>query len=300
MIRSVAVTGASGLFGRFVVTELARTRRVVAIDRVAVAEHGTVVADMLDLPALTAACAGADALVHLAALDAARPGTDEDFIQTNVLGCWNALKAAEQNGIRKVVLCSSISAIGLAPGSPPASLPVPVDHPKIPVSAYGISKQLGETLAEAFVRRGALDVICLRPCFIMFPHLVTEVATLAAESEGVPPPPGLVRSATPMTEPLTPTRAFVSPEDAARAFAAALDTELPGFSAFFVTGPDTCSTRPTCDMVESVFGVRPPLRDPALFTQHPRAGVFDIAPTRAALGWAPRDAWADLVARAAA
>ncbi len=280
------------------VAELSRHHRVIAIDLVAAPGRDTVIADMLDLPALTAACAGADAIVHLAALDGARTATEEAFMQTNVLGCWNALKAAEQNGIRKVVLCSSISAIGLGPGHPPACLPVPVDHPKIPVSAYGISKQAGEMLAEAFARRGAVDVICLRPCFIMFPHLVAEVAMLCAASDGVPPPPGLVRSAVPMNEPLTPTRSFVSPQDAARAFSAALETDLPGFSAFFVTGPDTCSTLPTCEMVEAVFAAQPPVRDPALYARSPRAGVFDIGPTRAALGWSPRDCWADVVAAA--
>ena len=296
--RTIAVTGASGLFGRSVAAELSRRRRVIAIDRLAAPDGDTVVADMLDLPALIAAFAGADAVVHLAALDGARTAPEEDFIGTNVLGCWNTLKAAEATGIRKVVLCSSVSALGLGPGCAPHALPVPVDHPQLPVSAYGISKQAGEVLAAAFVRRGSLDVICLRPCFIMYPHLVAEVALLSAASDGVAPPAGLVRSATPMNEPLTPTRSFVSPADAARAFAAAVNADLPGFSAFFVTGEDTCSTRPTKALVEAVFGVRPPVRDPALFARLSHASVFDIAPTRAALGWAPQDRWGDLVAQA--
>lgn len=294
--RTVAVTGTSGLFGRTVVAALARSHRVIAIDLIAAPGHDTVIADMLDLPALTAAFAGADVVVHLAALDGARTASEEAFIQTNILGCWNALKAAEQNGIRKMVLCSSISAIGLGPDCAPTCLPVPVDHPQLPVSAYGISKQAGEMLAAAFVRRGAMDVICLRPCFILFPHLVTEVAQLSASADGVPPPLHLMQSAVPMNEPLTPTRSFVSPEDAARAFVAAVETEIPGFSAFFVTGPDTCSVHPTETMVETVFGLRPPVHDPALFAGSPRACVFDIAPTRAALGWSPRDTWASVVA----
>jgi UDP-glucose 4-epimerase len=280
-----------------VVAELQQRRRVIEIDLVAAPDRRTLVADILDLPALTAAFAGADAVVHLAAVDGARTASEEAFIGTNVLGCWNVLKAAEQNGIRKMVLCSSVSAIGLGPGSPPARLPVPVDHPKAPVSAYGISKQAGEMLAEAFVRRGAMDVICLRPCFIMFPHLIAEVAQLTAASDGVAAPAGLVRSGVPMNEPLTPTRSFVSPEDAARAFSAALDTDLPGFSAFFVAGADTCSVRPTCDLAEAVWGVRPPVDDPALYTRLPRGSMFDIGPTRAALGWSPRDRWADILAR---
>jgi UDP-glucose 4-epimerase len=277
-----------------VVAELSRQHQVIAIDLVPTPGHDTLVADMLDLPALTAAFAGADAVVHLAALDGARDASEEAFIATNTMGSWNALKAAEQNNIRKFVLCSSISAVGLGPGTPPLTLPVAVDHPQRPVSAYGISKQAGEMLAEAFVRRGALDVICLRPCFIMFPHLVAEVATLVAAADGVAPPPGLVRSTVPMNEPLTSTRSFVSPADAARAFAAALDTDIPGFSRFFVAGPDTCSAQATPQMVQTVFGVTPPATD--LYARTPRAGVFDIAPTRAALGWAPRDHWADLIA----
>lgn len=150
-------------------------------------------------------------------------------------------------------------------------------------------------LAAAFVRRGAMDVICLRPCFIMFPHLVAEVAQLSAAAHGVPPPSHFKRSAVTFNEQLTPTRSFVSPEDAARAFVAAVETEIPGFSAFFVTGPDTCSVHPTETMVEAVFGVRPPVHNPALFARSSRACVFDIAPTRATLGWSPRDTWVDVV-----
>ena len=294
-INTVAVTGASGRLGGFVVAELARRYRVIPIDRVAAPGQPTVVADMLDLPALTAALRGADAVVHLAAIDAASVATEEATLATNTLGCWNALKAAEHHRIRKFVLCSSISALGLGPGVAPEALPVAVGHPQRPVSAYGLSKQAGELLAAGFVRRGGLDVICLRPCFIAFAHLVAELADRAAAADGVPPP-GLVRSAIPMNEPLTPTRSVVSPQDVARAFAAAVAADLPGFSAFFVAGPDTCSVHPTRAMVAAVFGTDPPLRDPALYAQHPRAGVFDIAPARIALGWTPRERWADILA----
>ena len=293
---TVAVTGAAGLLGRAVVAALSREHRVIAIDQIA--GPGIVVADLRDLAATTSAFAGARAVVHLAAIDGARTASEEEFVQTNVMATWNALKAAEQCGIGRVVLCSSISALGLGPGHPPACLPVPVDHARAPVSAYGISKHLGEVVGEAFARRGRMSVVCLRPCFIMFPHLVAEVARLSAMSDGVPPPE-LPPSGVALNEPLTPTRSSVSPGDAANAFAAALGADLPGFSTLFVAGPDTTSIRATPDLVQAVWGVRPPLADPALYASTPRAGVFDIAATHAALGWRPAESWADLLARAA-
>eukprot|EP01046_Picozoa_sp_COSAG06_P036189 COSAG06_NODE_3966_length_4712_cov_3.146976_3_plen_50_part_00 len=40
------------------------------------------------------------------------PVTEDIVFRTNVMNNWNVLEAAEMNGIRKVVMASSINALG--------------------------------------------------------------------------------------------------------------------------------------------------------------------------------------------
>ena len=164
-IETVLVTGGTGRLGRFVVAELKRHYRVAALDRDA-ATAPDVAVDVLDLPSLVAAMRGQHAVIHLAAIDAAVPAPAPVIFDTNVRGTWNVLEAAHATGIRHVVICSSVSALGIDftnPRTPPAYLPIDEAHPLQPTQAYGLSKQLGEEIARSFARRHAMAVTCLRP-----------------------------------------------------------------------------------------------------------------------------------------
>jgi nucleoside-diphosphate-sugar epimerase len=292
----VAVTGASGLLGRFVVAALA-DHEVVAIDRVAVAEHGTHVVDMLDKSALAAALDGCEAVIHLAAIDAARVADEDTFYEVNVLGTWNVLSAAERSGIRRAVVCSSVSALGLRWEAPPRTLPIPVEEKHRPIGAYGLSKQACETLAAGFAGRGRMTVACLRPALVTFPRHVPEWALMVAEFDGTPPPNGVAVPITRTAETISPTRAYIGPEDAARAFAAALVADIDGFALCYVTAADSLSTGPTPENIGRGFGVVPRIARPELYEAFPNASPFDLEPARIALGWQPRDRWPDIVAR---
>ncbi len=292
----VAVTGASGLLGGFVVAALAG-HDVVALDRVACPAHRTVLVDMLDRAGLAAAMADCEAVIHLAAIDGARTASEDDFYQVNVMGTWNVLATAERLGLRRAVVCSSVAALGLRPGAPPQALPIGIDHPMRPTGAYGLSKQAVETLAAGFAARGRLGIACLRPALIPFPHQMAEWAHVAAEADGQPPPPGVPPVAARVLEPLPLTRAYVGPHDAARAFAAALDARIDGLCRCYLTAADTMSVQPTTAIIAAAFGAQPPLAQPDIFAQAPNATPFDLAPARLALGWQPRDRWPDLVAR---
>lgn len=293
----VAITGASGMLGRFVVEDVAKDHDVVALDLVSCPGHSTILVDVLDLDALTQALAGCDAVIHLAAVDQARNAPEHEFFATNALGSWNILMVAERLGVRRAVLCSSVAALGLRPGAPPLSLPIPVDHPLRPITAYGISKQVAETVAAGFVQRGKLQVVCLRPALVAFPHQVAEWATVAAEADGAPPPRGVPFLAERVLEPLPLTGAYVGPEDAARAFTASLQADVDGLATFYVTAQDTMSGRPTIELLADRLGARPPITRPAVFGRLNQASPFDLDPTLHALGWSPRDRWADVVAR---
>ena len=298
----VAVTGASGRLGRWVVRELAGDFEVRAID---LEPPGGDVpfarADVRDIDAVRGALEGCDAAVHLAALDAGAVPEEEAFIDVNPRGAWNVLQASEELGLGRVVLASSVAAVGLDEDNPPRGLPVPVDAPLAPRSAYGVSKLVCEEFARTFARRGSVETICLRPALVAQPDIAWSMAAIAAAMEGAdPPPPAAGRGWRDLREPLSPTRAFVSPGDAARAFRAALEVRGLRFGVYFVTGPDTCALGPTVDLVARGFGVAPEVARPSLYADDPRASAYDLAPALRDLGWAPRDRWADHLARVVA
>ncbi|MEM7120634.1 MAG: NAD(P)-dependent oxidoreductase [Pseudomonadota bacterium] len=296
----VCVTGGSGLLGRFVVRELARDAEVLVMDIAPPVDEGFAFAnvDVLDIDAVTAALKGQQAVVHLAALDDGVADNEEDYIKVNIQGTWNVLQAAEELGLERAVICSSTAAVGLSSDNPPAYLPVDVAHPAVPTGAYGLSKRTIELLAQGIVKRGKLEVVCLRPCLVAQADIVYSMAGIVAETDGLePPPPATGAAWRELREGVSPTRAFVSPSDVARAFRAALAAPGLRYGVYFVTSSDTCTRLPTVEAVERGCGVVPDLKHAATYANDPRASAYDIASTREALGWEPNDTWEDYLAQ---
>ena len=103
-MQTVAVTGASGFIGAAVCARLrADGDDVIAVD-VAGDPHRR--ADVADPSATIAALAGADAVVHAAAIVSER-GPMRDFVRVNVRGTRNVLDAA---GSRRAVVLASVAA----------------------------------------------------------------------------------------------------------------------------------------------------------------------------------------------
>ncbi|MBN33282.1 MAG: NAD-dependent dehydratase [Rhodospirillaceae bacterium] len=299
LFNSVAVTGGSGLLGRYVVRELMGDCEVRVLDLKPLPEdvpwHQV---DSRDLDGVRAALRGCDAVVHLAALDDGIVPEEEAFIDVNLRGTWHVLQAAEELGIGRVVIASSVAAVGVGDHNPPMVLPVPVDGPLRPKPSYGVTKKVCEEFARTFVRRGALEVISLRPCLVAQPDIAYAIAQIAAEMEAVePPPPATGAAWRDLRETLSTTRAIVTPDDVARAFRAALSVRGLSYGAYFITGPDTCGHAPTIDLVSQGFGITPEIARPSVYADDPRASAYDLVPAREELGWEPRDRWADYLAR---
>lgn len=111
----VLVTGTSSLIGAGVVSALAtRGDEVVCFQRHPVAANDQrdavfeQLGDIRDAAAVTAAAAGCDAIVHLAARVGV-VGSFEDFRSVNVDGTRNVMSAARTHGIDRVVHVSSPS-----------------------------------------------------------------------------------------------------------------------------------------------------------------------------------------------
>lgn len=299
-LQRIAVTGGSGKLGRYVVAELAARYEVTVLDLSPPAGHAAFAeVDVLDIESLRRALAGHDGVVHLAAIDSGVKAPEERYFGINVLGTWHVLQAAEDLGLRKAVVCSSVSALGLSPEHPPRVLPIGPEHPLAPIDAYGLSKQACEAVASGFARRGGLEVVCLRPALVVRPETVRDKAAMVAKLDGGGPPPPADDPVWQVSDGSMPwTRAFVSGQDAARGFLAALEAEGAACGPYVLSAAETMSPMPTLELVKKSFGVAPEVRRPEIYSAEPRATVFDIEATRRALGWAPEHRWADVLAQA--
>jgi len=308
----VMVTGGSGLLGRFVVDALRGDCAVSVLD--IVTPHQDVPyfeTDILDLDAVRAALAGQDAVIHLAGIDDGNASHDRDYFETNVQGAWNLFHAAEEAGLRKLVFASSIAALGIGYQRMPDYLPVDEGHPFYNTGTYGHSKEAIETAARHFVRRGRLDIVCLRPTLIVRPE--REAAFLAQLELPDPdrdPPAGAVDTnaganggatrgaggAAPYGA-LSAIRSYVRSQDAARCFRLALDHDGAGFEVFNVSAVDSIGRLDTLKRLTAVYGRLPEVRDPALYARDPCAGVLDIRRARDRLGWEPEGDWTSIAAQ---
>ena len=97
-----------------------------------------------DLGEVVSVTAGADAIVHMAAYPSPDPVTENIVFRTNIMNNWNVLEAAEINGIPKVVMASSINALGASFGDylPVDYFPLDEEHRTRSQDACGSSTGL--------------------------------------------------------------------------------------------------------------------------------------------------------------
>jgi nucleoside-diphosphate-sugar epimerase len=169
----IVVTGSSGQFGHHVVRNIAAAGHdVLGVDRVANPSlRPSWVCDLGRTGDLFEAFAGADAVVHLAAIPAPNLAPDSVTFNNNVSVTYNVLKVVADLKITKVVVASSIAAYGFlyAREMPqPRYLPLDEDHPCQPTDPYGLSKRVGETIADAFAVQTGSSIVSLRLAGINF------------------------------------------------------------------------------------------------------------------------------------
>ncbi|OAO89125.1 hypothetical protein AXX17_ATUG04210 [Arabidopsis thaliana] len=125
----------------------------------------TLIVDLEDLGQTYGALAGADAVVHMAAIPRAGMVPPEVTFRNNVMSTYNVLEAASGLGIKKAVIASSESSYGICFAVHPIGpqyVPMDEAHPQLPQDSYGLSKIVGEQTADMFSRRSGIQVVSLR------------------------------------------------------------------------------------------------------------------------------------------
>jgi UDP-glucose 4-epimerase len=116
-------------------------------------------ADILDLEAMKSACAGADYVLHQAAIPSV-PKSVLDPIgsnRANVDGTINVLVAARDAKVKRVVYAASSSAYGDTPTLPKHERMMPD-----PISPYAVAKLASEHYLTSFYRCYGLETVALR------------------------------------------------------------------------------------------------------------------------------------------
>ncbi len=168
----VVVTGGSGKAGTWVVRDLReRGHDVLNLDaRHDGSAHGQcIIADLTDPGPTLELIAGAEAVVHLAAIPAPEIRSESETFRINVLSTYNVFSAAASAGVEKVVWASSETVLGLPFETPPSFAPIDETIEPRPESSYAMSKLVGEVLAAQFARRTGIPFLGLRFSNIMEP-----------------------------------------------------------------------------------------------------------------------------------
>jgi len=278
----IVVTGAGGSIGRYVVADLlAHGHEVHALDRVAPFAEVTAITgtgaqwsqgDVRDPGFMASFMEGArpEALIHLAALPSPLHGTPLEVFGTNVEATFVALEAAGIAGVKRVSLASSISLLGLpygAEGLAPLYAPVDEAHPNIGTDPYALSKEVDEATAALMHRRHGFQVVALR---------ISNTAPMDAH---------LDRMARAEADPSFLARelwAYLDVRDAARAFALAVERDVPGCHVINVMAQDTYSGLPTVELMAR-YHPSTPLRRPLVGREVP----FDRTKCRDLLAFEP-------------
>ncbi|MCW1970103.1 MAG: NAD(P)-dependent oxidoreductase [Anaerolineae bacterium] len=240
----IVVTGSKGLIGRHTV-EYAKTQdgfEVFGVDHIGVGSwpNHYRLADLTDLGQTYSALAGADAVVHLAAIPDHGLVEEPKLFMSNIASTYNVFEAARNLGIKRVVWASTIQVnrtVLMQHDTRYQYLPIDEAHPVDPQNDYALSKYVGEVMAETYAKTYGLSIVSLRFTAITHPDNMKGWPVPQAEA------------------PHWALYAYADVRDAARACFLAATADLPAAShqVAFVVAKDTMVATPSSEIASRFF-----------------------------------------------
>jgi len=289
------VTGAAGFIGSHLAEALtAGGDEVVGVDCFtdyydpALKEENARGLDVrrLDLAKAPLDLEGVDGVFHLAGQPGVRSFGEAFplYLRRNVLATQKVFQAAAEAGVR-VVFASSSSVYGEA-----ERYPTPEDATPRPISPYGVTKLACEHLAAAYAAGFDLDAVLLRYFTVYGPRQRPDMffrrVCDALASSGTFEIYGSGEQ----------SRSFTEVGDAVDATVAAMGSGAAG-AVYNVGGGDEASMLEAIELLERIAGRTLDVRHIDAARGDVRRTKADVSRVRAALGWEPRVALADGLAR---
>jgi dihydroflavonol-4-reductase len=169
------VTGPTGLVGNNLIRRLQSQKRRVRLlvrktSKVSLFDDLTDLqfaeGDITDPDSLRAACNGVENVYHLAANVTVSRHMTEAIWRTNVTGTQNMIWAAREAGVRRLIYCSTVDALGLPEGAEPATEETAWNWDRLGVeNAYARSKYEAHQRVLEAVRDG-LNAVIVCPAFM--------------------------------------------------------------------------------------------------------------------------------------
>ncbi|MFT4569210.1 MAG: dihydroflavonol-4-reductase [Hyphomicrobiaceae bacterium] len=263
-------------------------------------------ADMLDPESLALACAGVDAVFHVAGVVrmwAADP--EREIIGPNVEGARNVVRAAAAAGAKRVILTSSVAAVGAGTTDGRALGPDDWNHDAL--TPYARAKTLAELHARLQANSDGIELISICPGSVIGPGFLTHTPSTELFSWMLR---GLVRATLPVSIAYIDCRSLavlqraalergrasaryiavdrVASYDEIARMAAAADGSIP--VPRWKIHPRMLPALAVGDAIAAVFSGRDrKITLPMLREFADKHVFYEVSMTRADLGWEPRE-----------
>lgn len=220
-------------------------------------------------------------LIHLAAMHFI-PECNRDpalCMENNVLGTENILQVCRLNGLKRLVLASSMAVYPIKDGAN-----LETDPPQ-PSDVYGESKLINEIQAQRFHRETGIDTVAVRLSNVYGPretnaHVIPEIMEQLADGKDQ------IRLGN-----IEPKRDFLHVSDAARGFYCLSSKPLPeGFHIVNLGSGQELSIRQVLELIADILKrAVTPIHDPNRFRKAERMHLLaDIKHISGLVGWQPQ------------
>ena len=279
-MKKIVVTGGSGRLGQFVIRDLlSQGYQILSLDKVPPREKlcPSWLADLRQSGDLFEALKEAYGIIHLGAYQAPNLAPDAETLSNNVSATYNVLRAAADLRVKKVVIASSTAAFGFIYAKKlwaPAYLPLDENHPSAPQDSYGLSKVLGEKIADSIVSiHNDMTVVSLR-----FPGVNFDLSYESFRER--------------WRNPASRANGFwtyIDARDAAEMCRLAIEAKFKGHEVFIASAPQNCMIQPTLELVKKYLPKGTRLKK----VPGTHWSCVDSAKARRMLGFKPKHIWQD-------